>query len=138
LNRFPNGLSDHQGKEALRVATVPEADFERQVESPTPPTVTELARQGSARPGRPPASSATQRIVDLNGRHPEELNRAIPSVGAVEYALRILEKLDLKAVPLLPPKERARALNLVGRIDVIAERIVVKMGEGRSVPRHAP
>lgn len=40
------GLSDHQRKTALRIATVPEADFNRQVESERPPTVTRLADQG--------------------------------------------------------------------------------------------
>lgn len=34
------GMSDHQRKQALRVANVPEDDFERQTESDSPPTVT--------------------------------------------------------------------------------------------------
>jgi hypothetical protein len=37
------GLSPHQLKQAERVASVPDADFERQVESDKPPTVTQLA-----------------------------------------------------------------------------------------------
>jgi len=37
------GLSDHQRKQALRVANVPESEFTEQVESDTPPTVTKLA-----------------------------------------------------------------------------------------------
>ncbi len=40
------GLSSHQAKQALRVASVPEESFERQVESDQPPTITELAEQG--------------------------------------------------------------------------------------------
>jgi hypothetical protein len=40
------GLSEHQRKTALRVAAIPEAEFERQVESASPPTVTKLAEQG--------------------------------------------------------------------------------------------
>lgn len=43
------GISEHQRKTMLRVASVPEDDFERQVESDKPPTVTELARQGTAK-----------------------------------------------------------------------------------------
>lgn len=35
------GMSHHQAKQALRVASLPAADFERQVESPNPPTVTD-------------------------------------------------------------------------------------------------
>lgn len=40
------GLSDRQRKTALRVAAIPEAEFNRQVESERPPTVTKLADQG--------------------------------------------------------------------------------------------
>src|SRR6266481_6014131 len=36
------GLSDHQRKTALRVAAVPAAAFETQVESPRPPSITQL------------------------------------------------------------------------------------------------
>ncbi len=42
------GLSDHQRKTALRVASVPESAFTAAVESPEPPTVTELARMGTS------------------------------------------------------------------------------------------
>lgn len=41
------GLSQRQVKTAVRVATVPPKNFERQVESANPPTITELARQGT-------------------------------------------------------------------------------------------
>jgi hypothetical protein len=40
------GLSVHQLKQSISVANVPSEDFERQVESETPPTVTALADQG--------------------------------------------------------------------------------------------
>src|SRR5580698_250274 len=40
------GLSEHQKKTALRVAAIPEKEFNRQVESARPPTVTRLADQG--------------------------------------------------------------------------------------------
>lgn len=40
------GLSEHQRKTALRVASVPEDEFERDIESESPPTVTELAERG--------------------------------------------------------------------------------------------
>ena len=133
------GFSDHQTKQALRVAAVPAADFERQVESPTPPTVTELAWQGKrARRGRPPVSSAPRPIVELKGHDPEEINRAVPFIGAVEDALGALEMRDLDAVPLLPPNDRARALNMIGQIDTLTNRILVKMSEGKSMPRRAP
>jgi hypothetical protein len=41
------GLSKRQEKTAVRVANVPEEEFEAQVESDSPPTVTALAEQGT-------------------------------------------------------------------------------------------
>jgi hypothetical protein len=47
------GLSERQVKTAQRVSNVPREDFERQIESENPPTLTELARQGTMpRPAR--------------------------------------------------------------------------------------
>jgi hypothetical protein len=41
------GLSERQIKTAQRVANIPPEDFDRQVESNNPPTITELAHQGT-------------------------------------------------------------------------------------------
>jgi hypothetical protein len=40
------GLSERQRKTALRIANVPEATFDAQVESPRPPSITQLANLG--------------------------------------------------------------------------------------------
>lgn len=56
------GMSDRQVKTAIRVANVPAADFEKQVESANPPTVTKLAEQGKKPAPKP--------VVDLKGRDP--------------------------------------------------------------------
>jgi hypothetical protein len=53
------GLSDDQRKTALRVASVPENEFDSQVESDSPPTVTQLAEQGK------------KSLVDLGNIPPE-------------------------------------------------------------------
>ncbi|HEY2859966.1 MAG TPA: hypothetical protein VGJ21_16210 [Terracidiphilus sp.] len=60
------GLSVEQQKTAVRVANVPAASFEAQVESDDPPTVTKLAELG--RKSRPP--------VDLQGRDPKDFSQA--------------------------------------------------------------
>jgi len=45
------GLSEHQRKQSLRVASVPAADFDYAIESQEPPTITVLAEMGTqARP----------------------------------------------------------------------------------------
>ena len=52
------GMSKHQQVQATRVASVPDQDFEAQVESDRPPTLSQLAQQGiNPRP-----------VVDLHGR----------------------------------------------------------------------
>lgn len=43
------GMSERQRKTALRVANVPEVAFDAQVESPRPPSITQLAEQGRIR-----------------------------------------------------------------------------------------
>lgn len=51
------GMSPHQSKQAQRIASVPEADFDAQVESPKPPTLTALAQSAPClrRLGKPNA-----------------------------------------------------------------------------------
>lgn len=46
------GLSRHQRRQALAVASLPTEEFEALVESETPPSVTELARLGAGKPAR--------------------------------------------------------------------------------------
>jgi hypothetical protein len=61
------GISDRQRTTAVRVANVPAEQFEKQVESPTPPTVTKLAEQGTkkreATPARPAGFSAATSLI---------------------------------------------------------------------------
>ncbi len=66
------GLSDDQRKTAIRVASIPKREFERQVESATPPTVTSLAEQGTKPP--PP--------------RPEQFHPAFPAATRLGGELR--------------------------------------------------
>jgi hypothetical protein len=68
------GMSEHQQVQAVRVARVPAVEFERLVESPTPPTVTELARRGRK-------SKATS--TPTRGRPPKEKPPAHPYAAAL-------------------------------------------------------
>lgn len=67
------GMSKHQQVQATRIANVPERDFEAQVESDKPPTLSQLASQG-VKPRQP---------VDLGGRDPKAFNRALHFTGLV-------------------------------------------------------
>lgn len=67
------GLSRDQKVTALRVANVDEGDFERQVESDDPPTVTALAEQGRQR----------KPLVDLGGIPPADYSAATMLIGSL-------------------------------------------------------
>jgi hypothetical protein len=53
------GLSDDQRKTALRMASIPDEDFEEAIESEDLPTMTELAERGTVKKPRCPLSSQT-------------------------------------------------------------------------------
>lgn len=65
------GMSERQQVTATRVANVPAAEFERQIESETPPTITKLAdmgripRQQPAEPPKPPGFAAATNFMNL-------------------------------------------------------------------------
>ncbi|RWD23055.1 hypothetical protein [Mesorhizobium sp.] len=113
------GMSPHQTKQAIRVANVPAEEFEQQVESSNPPTVTALAEQGK-RPAKP--------VLDLQGRSPEEFNRAMHYVGGWEYAAQDIAALDHeRALPILTPSEIARLRAVIASIDAVTDRIVARI-----------
>lgn len=82
------GLSQRQAKTALRVANVPHDDFEEQIESDTPPTLTELGEQGTRK--KPPP------IYDLEGIDPEDFKVATRAGGAVHYFCQETDGVDFQ------------------------------------------
>ena len=96
------GLSARQANTALRLASVPESDFESQVESGTPPTVSSLAEQGTRKRPAP--------LVDLEGILPEDFQVATYAFGAVDEFCRRTEGLDVnQAVRGLKSREKVAA-----------------------------
>jgi hypothetical protein len=55
------GMSEHQFKQAMRVATVPKEEFDRQVNGSKPPSVAALAKQGTRKHPQPTAPVADAR-----------------------------------------------------------------------------
>jgi hypothetical protein len=112
------GISPHQQKQAVRVANVPAEDFERQVESDKPPTISQLAQQGiKPRP-----------LIDLKGRDPSEFNRAMHYIGPIDEYAREMRGVDHEAVlAILDDKERKRLRSLVEEIDRIHDRIITRI-----------
>ena len=112
------GFSPHQQKQAVRIAAVPEDSFEAQVEGPTPPTLTALARQGTT----------PRHLIDLKGRDPGEYNKALHFVAAFSDYAREVEEADVEgALPILVEKERARLRDAIARIDAIHDRIMTRV-----------
>ena len=116
------GLSPDQAKQAIRVANVPAEEFERQVESENPPTVTKLAEQGKQ------AAPAAKPVIDLKGRDPADFNKALHFVAEFEAYQRSIEKIDTDAVlSVLNDSERARVRKAIAAIDAVHDRIITRI-----------
>jgi hypothetical protein len=114
------GLSPDQAKQAIRVANVPSEEFERQVESANPPTVTKLAEQGKKPAPKP--------VIDLQGRDPGEFNRSLHFVAEFEDYQRTVERFDLEAIlPGLIDAERDRVRKAIAAIDAVHDRIITRI-----------
>ena len=75
-----SGLSERQRKNALRVANLPTEEFEAAVESPHPPTVTELAARGTH---AKPVPSSSCRTNPATGR--SKILQQIQTVTMARY-----------------------------------------------------
>lgn len=114
------GMSKRQAVTAIRVANIPASDFERQVESPNPPTVTKLAEQGKKAAPRP--------VIDLKGRDPKEFNRSMHFVQALEGYQREVEAMALDTIlPVLIDSERERVRKAIAAIDATHDRIITRI-----------
>lgn len=112
------GMSPHQQKQAVRIAAIPEPDFERQVESQKPPTLSQLAAQGiKPRP-----------VLDLKGRDPRDFNRALHFIAVFEDYAKEIAKLDVESgIAALIEPERAKLRAAINRIDAMHDRIITRI-----------
>lgn len=111
------GLSERQKVTALRVASVDAEEFEAAIESPTPPTITEIAEAGRTR--RP--------ITPLNGRSASQFNRALHFVALVRRYADALSAESLDVVGFLDDGERAEVRRHIARIDAIHDSIATRI-----------
>lgn len=117
------GMSERQQLTAVRVANVPADEFERQVESDRPPTVSQLAQQGIKRP-----QSAPRQPVSLQGRSPADFNRALHFIAEIEDYAKAIGKAEIEAIlHTLTDDERARVRSAVARVDAIHDRIITRI-----------
>lgn len=115
------GISEFQAKQSIRVANVPEATFEMQVESENPPTVTELARQGTQkRKVRP--------IYEEQGMSKEAFQAGMYFRGDLRRMAEATQKYDPQMiVDGSTPDERKRIREWVGIIDSFNDRLISKL-----------
>lgn len=100
------GLSRNQKVQALRVANVPQADFESAVESERPPTIGALAERGTQR----------KVLMDLQGRDPEAFKRATGAHGALRRLAEMAANLTPEQVVAgTLPHEHPRLREHAGR-----------------------
>jgi hypothetical protein len=112
------GLSEHQQKTALRIANVPENDFNESVESDNPPTVTKLAEMGKK----------TRPLVDLQGRDPKAYNRAMHFCGMLRFYLDDLKKYQIDLITQdLDDNERKKVRSYITEIDSIHDQIITRI-----------
>jgi hypothetical protein len=111
------GLSERQRVTALRVASVDAAEFEAAIESPTPPTITEIAEAGRKR----------QPITPLGDRSASQFNQALHFVALVRRYADALSAQGLAAVEFLDDGERVEMRRHIARIDAIHDSIVTRI-----------
>lgn len=111
------GLSERQKVTALRVASVPADDFERQVESESPPTVTAIAEQGK------------RSLIDLGGTSPVDFKMATAALASLRRFAEFTETHDPKQVAAgVRPQEVATVRKHVAAIDSWLDRFIVSIG----------
>jgi len=112
------GYSPHQQKQAQRIASVPQDQFDAQVESVKPPTLSQLAQQGIK----------PKPVMDLQGRDPKEFNRALHFVGDFEHYARDLGKKNIaQDCAILNPSERQRLRAAINTIDAAHDQIMTRI-----------
>lgn len=119
------GMSEHQRKTALRVATFAEQqpeEFERQIESDRPPTVTQLAEQG--RQSRP------KPLVDLGEIAPADYARATEAQGALRRFAEYCGAHDpIRIARAFKSHEIASLRQYVSSVDAWLDRFVTNLPE---------
>jgi len=116
------GLTERQRKTALRVANLSADEFNAQVESDNPPTVTQLAELGK--------QSRPQPLVDLGGIDPKDYARATEAQGTLRRFAEFCRKNEpLRIAKACKPHETAELRKFVSTIDGWLDQFVINLAE---------
>lgn len=116
------GMSGRRKKTALRVAAVPEEEFDAAVDSDTPPTISDLAEQGTKKRKTP--------AEIIGDRDPRDFQAAAQALGALRRFVEMTQQLDPAAVVRgSDTSERAEMADLVQRIPTWITNLTHQIGE---------
>lgn len=117
------GMSERQQVTAIRVASIPEKQFAAQVESANPPTLTELARQGTQKRDASPDPESW-----LQGRSPRAFNAILHMTATIEEYAKEADTWPLgQLLTDMTEKERADVRKWIARIDSIHDHIMTRI-----------
>lgn len=117
------GMSEHQQKTAVRVASIPETQFTEQVESDNPPTLTELARQGTQKRDEVPDPQTW-----LQGRSAQSFNAILHMMSTIEEYAKEADTWPLSALLSdMNDRERQKVRRWVSVIDAIHDQIMTRI-----------
>lgn len=117
------GMSKHQQVTAVRVANIPEREFTKQVESANPPTLTELARQGTQK--REPVPDPQ---TWLQGRYAQDFNAILHMMSTIEEYAKEADTWPLsKLLTQMNDVERQDVRRWIASIDAIHDQIMTRI-----------
>jgi hypothetical protein len=112
------GLSKRQKDTALRVANVPEHEFNGAIESEDPPTVTQLADRGK------------KKLLDLGESNPADFVVATQAIGQLRDLAKFASANDPVIVAAgVRPQEYAQVRSYVRAIDVWLDQFITRVGD---------
>jgi hypothetical protein len=111
------GMSKDQMVTAVRVANVPAKDFERQMASEKPPSVTKLAEQGTRKP-----------VFDLGTIKPADHIAAGHAIGELNRFVELANTHDpVQVAAGMKDREKAEARRNIAVIDSWLDRLIVSL-----------
>lgn len=111
------GLSRDQIRNAVRVANVPAKDFEQQMASEKPPSVTKLAEQGTRKP-----------VFDLGTIKPADHIAAGHAIGELNRFVELANTHDpVQVAAGMKDREKAEARRNIAVIDSWLDRLIVSL-----------
>ncbi len=118
------GLSNHQIKQANRIANIPEREFDRQLESDTVPTLTALAKQGT----KPLTEQQIKNREWLSKPKPEGFADAIHTIGMMKELKYYTDKFEPEyIIGGMDDEGKKKALEIIKSLESWFDKFVVRL-----------